>query len=75
MIVDLVRNDLGRVAEYGSVQVEQLYHQEYYARVMHQTAQVQARLSSEKDVFDCIEALFPRWFHNGSAKGSSDGNY
>jgi para-aminobenzoate synthetase component 1 len=68
MIVDLVRNDLGRVAEYGSVQVEQLYHQEYYARVMHQTAQVQARLSSEKDVFDCIEALFPGGSITGAPK-------
>ena len=68
MIVDLVRNDLGRVAEYGSVRVEQLYHQEYYARVMHQTAQVRARLADGKDVFDCIEALFPGGSVTGAPK-------
>lgn len=68
MIVDLVRNDLGRVAEYGSVQVEQLYHQEYYARVMHQTAQVRARLAEGRDVFDCVEALFPGGSITGAPK-------
>ena len=59
MIVDLERNDLGRVAEFGSVQVEQLYHQELYASVIHQTALVKARLAEGRDVFDCIQALFP----------------
>ena len=59
MIVDLVRNDLGRVAEYGSVRVEDLYQIEQYSRVMHQTAQVKARLAANKDVYDCIHALFP----------------
>ena len=59
MIVDLERNDLGRVAEFGSVHVEQLYHLEHYARVIHQTAQVKAVLAEGNDVFDCIHALFP----------------
>ncbi|MGB0290687.1 MAG: chorismate-binding protein, partial [Opitutales bacterium] len=68
MIVDLVRNDLGRVAEYGSVKVEQLYHLEYYARVMHQTAQVRARLAEGGDVFDCVEALFPGGSVTGAPK-------
>lgn len=68
MIVDLVRNDLGRVAEYGSVEVEQLYHLEHYARVMHQTAQVRARLAEGKDIFDCMAALFPGGSITGAPK-------
>ena len=68
MIVDLERNDLGRVAEYGSVEVQQLYHLEHYARVIHQTAQVKARLAADKDVFDCIEALFPGGSITGAPK-------
>lgn len=68
MIVDLVRNDLGRVADYGSVEVEQLYHLERYARVMHQTAQVRARLAEGKDIYDCIAALFPGGSITGAPK-------
>lgn len=68
MIVDLERNDLGRVAEFGSVQVEQLYHQERYARVIHQVAQVKAVLAEGKDVFDCIKALFPGGSITGAPK-------
>ena len=68
MIVDLERNDLGRVAEYGSVTVEDLYHLEHYARVIHQTAQVKARLAADRDVFDCIEALFPGGSITGAPK-------
>ena len=68
MIVDLERNDLGRVAEFGSVRVEQLYHQEHYARVIHQTAQVKAVLAEGQDVFDCIHALFPGGSITGAPK-------
>jgi para-aminobenzoate synthetase component 1 len=68
MIVDLVRNDLGRVAEYGSVRVEDLYQIEQYSRVMHQTAQVKARLAANKDVYDCIHALFPGGSITGAPK-------
>ena len=68
MIVDLERNDLGRVAEFGSVRVEQLYHLERYARVIHQTAQVKAVLAEGNDVFDCIHALFPGGSITGAPK-------
>lgn len=68
MIVDLERNDLGRVAEYGSVQVEGLYHLEHYKRVMHQTAQVKAQLAKPYDVFDCVRALFPGGSITGAPK-------
>ncbi|WP_269525707.1 aminodeoxychorismate synthase component I [Coraliomargarita parva] len=68
MIVDLERNDLGRVAEFGSVCVEGLYQLERYARVIHQTAQVKARLHADKDVYDAIEALFPGGSITGAPK-------
>ncbi|MEM1222824.1 MAG: aminodeoxychorismate synthase component I [Verrucomicrobiota bacterium] len=68
MIVDLERNDLGRVASYGSVRVSNLYHLEHYAKVMHQTAQVRGELAAGKDVFDCIHALFPGGSITGAPK-------
>jgi para-aminobenzoate synthetase component 1 len=68
MIVDLERNDLGRVAEFGSVRVEGLYQLERYARVIHQTARVQARLASGKDVYDALAALFPGGSITGAPK-------
>ncbi|MGC6505902.1 MAG: aminodeoxychorismate synthase component I [Coraliomargaritaceae bacterium] len=68
MIVDLERNDLGRVAAFGSVHVEDLYQMEHYARVIHQTAQVKARLAPDKNVFDCIRALFPGGSITGAPK-------
>lgn len=68
MIVDLERNDLGRVAEFGSVRVEGLYQLEHYARVMHQTARVKATLAEGKDVFDALAALFPGGSITGAPK-------
>ncbi len=68
MIVDLERNDLGRVAEFGSVKVEDLYQLERYARVIHQTARVKAILSEDKDIFDALNALFPGGSITGAPK-------
>ncbi|MFP4203978.1 MAG: aminodeoxychorismate synthase component I [Opitutales bacterium] len=68
MIVDLERNDLGRVAAFGSVRVEGMCHLEKYARVMHQTAQVKARLAHGCDVYDCLRALFPGGSITGAPK-------
>lgn len=68
MIVDLERNDLGRVAEFGSVEVEDLYHIEHYARVIHQTARVRARLAVGLDVFDAIRSMFPGGSITGAPK-------
>lgn len=68
MIVDLERNDLGRVAEFGSVQVEGLYQLEHYARVIHQTARVKATLTECKDIFDALAALFPGGSITGAPK-------
>jgi len=68
MIVDLVRNDLGRVAEFGSVRVEGLYQLEHYQRVIHQTAQVKATLAEGKDIYNALEALFPGGSITGAPK-------
>jgi para-aminobenzoate synthetase component 1 len=68
MIVDLERNDLGRVAEFGSVQVEGLYQLEHYAKVIHQTARVKATLAECKDVYDALAALFPGGSITGAPK-------
>lgn len=68
MIVDLERNDLGRVAEFGSVRVENLYQLEHYKTVIHQTAQVSAKLAEGKDIYDALEALFPGGSITGAPK-------
>ena len=68
MIVDLERNDLGRVAEFGSVRVEDLYRLEHYARVIHQTARVRAKLMAGKDIYDALSALFPGGSITGAPK-------
>lgn len=68
MIVDLERNDLGRVAEFGSVQVEGLYQLEHYAKVIHQTARVKATLAERKDIYDALAAIFPGGSITGAPK-------
>ena len=68
MIVDLERNDLGRVAEFGSVRVEGLYNLERYARVIHQSARVHAKLAAGKDIYDALAALFPGGSITGAPK-------
>ena len=53
MLVDLGRNDLGRVAETGSVQVNQYMVVEKYSHVMHLVSNVRAQLAKGKDAFRC----------------------
>jgi para-aminobenzoate synthetase component I len=59
MLVDLARNDLGRVAELGSVQVDELMTVEDYAQVRHIVSNVRARLAGGRDALDALMALFP----------------
>lgn len=59
MLVDLARNDLGRVAEAGSVRVEPYRAIERYSHVMHMVSGVHGRLSPECDAFDLFAAAFP----------------
>lgn len=68
MLVDLERNDLGRVAAYGSVQVPELLTVERYSHVMHLVSQVEARLAPGHDAFDVVAAVFPGGTITGAPK-------
>ncbi len=59
MLVDLERNDLGRVSEWRSVEVKDFMRLEKYARVIHLVSEIQSRLRPSKDAFDVIQAMFP----------------
>ena len=68
MLVDLGRNDLGRVCEYGSVEVKELMRVERYSHVMHIVSDVQGRLKAGRDVIDAIAATFPAGTLSGAPK-------
>ena len=68
MLVDLGRNDLGRIARIGSVQVDQLMVVERYSHVMHLVSHVQAQLEYGKDCFDVLRATFPAGTLSGAPK-------
>jgi len=68
MLVDLGRNDLGRIARTGSVQVNQLMAVERYSHVMHLVSHIEAQLADGKDAFDVIRAAFPAGTLTGAPK-------
>jgi para-aminobenzoate synthetase component 1 len=68
MIVDLERNDLGRVSQYGSVRVTEPRTIEAYAAVYHTVATVEGRLHAGKDVVDLLKATFPGGSITGAPK-------
>ncbi|MCL6615295.1 MAG: anthranilate synthase component I family protein, partial [Firmicutes bacterium] len=68
MLVDLGRNDVGRVAKPGSVQVESLMTVERYSHVMHIVSGVKGRLLPGKDAFDAFAACFPAGTVSGAPK-------
>jgi anthranilate/para-aminobenzoate synthase component I len=59
MLIDLERNDLGRVSEYGMVKVDEFMTTEEYSHVIHIVSNVRGNLASAKDCFDAIRAAFP----------------
>jgi anthranilate synthase component I len=68
MLVDLGRNDLGRVSEYGSVKVRDLMYVERYSHVMHLVSALEGRLRSELDAMDAFAACFPAGTLSGAPK-------
>jgi len=68
MLVDLGRNDLGRVCEYGTVRVPEMMYIERYSHVMHIVSQVQGVLKSGMDAFDLMRATFPAGTLSGAPK-------
>ncbi len=68
MLVDLGRNDVGRVAQYGSVEVQDLMVVERYSHVMHIVSGVNGKLDPAKDQFDVLKACFPAGTVSGAPK-------
>lgn len=68
MLVDLGRNDVGRVAQYGSVEVRDLLVVERYSHVMHLVSGVHGTLAPGKDQFDVLRACFPAGTVSGAPK-------
>ncbi len=68
MLVDLARNDIGRVCEYGSVAPQDLMIIERYSHVMHIVTQVEGRLAADKTPYDLMRATFPAGTLSGAPK-------
>src|SRR5216684_4002264 len=68
MLVDLGRNDLGRVCDYGTVKPEKLLTVERYSHVMHLVSSLRARLREDVDCFDALMACFPAGTVSGAPK-------
>ena len=68
MLVDLGRNDLGRVSEYGSVKVKDLMYVERYSHVMHLVSALEGRLRKDLDAIDAFAACFPAGTLSGAPK-------
>ncbi|GJQ37550.1 MAG: anthranilate synthase component I [Anaerolineaceae bacterium] len=68
MLVDLGRNDLGRVCEYGTVKVSDFFTIEKYSHVMHIVSHVEGKLKSDLTAFDLVRAAFPAGTVSGAPK-------
>lgn len=68
MLVDLARNDLGRVCEIGSVRVPEYMRVEEFSHVQHIVSKVEGRLREDKDAFDALASLFPAGTVSGAPK-------
>jgi anthranilate synthase component 1 len=68
MLVDLARNDIGRVCEFGSVKVPEFMIIERYSHVMHIVSQVEGRIRPDRTAFDLMRATFPAGTVSGAPK-------
>jgi anthranilate synthase component I len=68
MLVDLGRNDVGRVARYGSVAVTELMKVEKYSHVLHIVSQVEGELAGDRSAMDVFRATFPAGTMTGAPK-------
>ncbi|MCX7726611.1 MAG: anthranilate synthase component I [Chitinispirillaceae bacterium] len=68
MLVDLGRNDVGRICEYGSVNVKDMMHIEKYSHVIHIVSNVSGKLREDKDLFDALFSCFPAGTLSGAPK-------
>jgi anthranilate synthase component 1 len=68
MLVDLGRNDLGRVSEYGSVRVKDLMYVERYSHVMHLVSALEGKLRADLDALDAFASCFPAGTLSGAPK-------
>jgi anthranilate synthase component 1 len=68
MLVDLGRNDIGRVSEPGTVEVSDLMDVERYSHVMHLVTHVQGKLRRDLNIFDALQACFPAGTVSGAPK-------
>lgn len=68
MLVDLGRNDLGKISKFGTVQVEKLHSIERYSHVMHIGSTVRGEIREEYDALDAIEAVLPAGTLSGAPK-------
>jgi anthranilate synthase component 1 len=68
MLVDLARNDIGRVCQFGSIHVPEFMFVERYSHVMHIVSQVEGRIAPTKTAFDLMRATFPAGTVSGAPK-------
>ena len=68
MLVDLGRNDLGKISRFGTVQVEKLHSIERFSHVMHIGSTVRGEIDEKHDAFDAIEAVLPAGTLSGAPK-------
>ncbi|RQD77633.1 MAG: anthranilate synthase component I [Candidatus Syntrophonatronum acetioxidans] len=68
MLVDLARNDLGRICEYGTVETKNLFSVEKYSHVMHMVTEVKGVLRKDRDALDVLMASFPAGTVSGAPK-------
>lgn len=68
MLVDLGRNDLGKISRFGTVKVEKLHSIERFSHVMHIGSTVRGEIRGDKDAFDAVEAVLPAGTLSGAPK-------